>query len=126
MKRAGATQKEREFQDWLAELALEYPEEKWLQPKQDDAIDFQIEPWHNLYFRAFDDLQYDRFFGAMGGEGPISYLALSQWARDHAVFGEDFHEFKIFMNAIDGEWLQMQRERAEAARIEEQRRQELA
>ncbi|MUZ53022.1 hypothetical protein GOZ97_07390 [Agrobacterium vitis] len=126
MKRAGASEKEREQQDWLAELALEYPDEQWLRPQQADVIDFQHEPWHNLYFRAFDDLQYDRFFGAMGGEGPITYLALSQWARDHAVYGEDFHEFKIFMNAVDAEWLQMQRERSETEREDAKRREELA
>lgn len=62
----------------------------------------------------------------MGGEGPITYLALSQWARDHAVYGEDFHEFKIFMNAVDAEWLLMKREQADKAKNEADQREALS
>ncbi len=77
--------------------------------------EFEARVWHGLYFSAFDALQYDRFIGSMGGEGPIYYQALSQYARDHRIEGEDLRLFHIFMNAIDGEYLKMQREEAEKA-----------
>ncbi|MCD2183339.1 hypothetical protein [Rhizobium sp. GN54] len=78
-----------------------------MQPEGDDE-EFEPELWHELYFRAFDALQYDRFYGAFGGEGPISYLALSQYARDHQIHGDDLRHFHLFMNAVDGEWLKLQ------------------
>lgn len=64
---------------------------------------------------AFDALQYDRFIGSMGGEGPIYYQALSQYARDHGIEGDDLRLFHMFMNAIDGEYLKMQRDEADKA-----------
>lgn len=51
----------------------------------------------------------------MGGEGPIYYQALSQYARDYEIEGDDLRLFHHFMNAIDGEYLKMQREEAEKA-----------
>lgn len=100
-----------EIKTWLDEIADAYPDEEWLQSDEDD--EFEPEAWHDLYFRAFDALQYDRFFGPMGGSGPIYYTALSRYARDHGIDGEDRHHFHIFMNAIDGEWLTLQREKAD-------------
>lgn len=76
---------------------------------------FDYRPWHDLYFRAFDALQFDRFIGAMGGEGPIYYQALSRYADDQGIAGEDRRLFDIFMNACDGEYLKMQREAADEA-----------
>lgn len=82
---------------------------------------FEPRSWHEIYFRAFDALQFDRFIGAMGGEGPIYYQALSQYARDHSITGDNRRLFDVFMNACDGEYLKMQREAAETA---EQRKKE--
>lgn len=76
---------------------------------------FDDRAWHEIYYRAFDALQFDRFFGALGGEGPIHYQALSRYARDHGIEGDDLRYFHVFMNACDGEYLKMQREAAEAA-----------
>jgi hypothetical protein len=104
--------------EWLDALAREFPDEEWLQPVRKEEEVAEPRTWHDLYFRAFDALQYDRFYGAMGGEGPIYYMALSQYARDHAIVGDEWTQFKIFMNALDGEWLAFRREQDEAARRE--------
>jgi len=64
-----------------------------------------MEPWFGLYFRAWDALRFDRFYGALGGEGPISYMAISRYAIDHAIGGQDLDEFVHFLQAVDAEWL---------------------
>jgi len=101
--------------EWFAALYEAEPDKEWLRPQVVVADEFEPQIWHNLYFRAFDALQFDRFYGAMGGEGPIYYTALSQYARDHNIAGDDVRWFHVFMNAVDGEWLKMQREKSEAA-----------
>lgn len=85
-----------------------------MQPISADDEAFDPARWHDLYFRAFDALQYDRYYGAFGGEGPISYLALSQYMRDHGIVGDDAHRFHIFMNAVDAEWLAFKKEQADS------------
>lgn len=90
-------------------MAAEFPDEEWLQPVEDPENDFEPQIWHWTYFRAFDALQHDRFFGAMGGEGPIFYMALSQYARDHGISGAALQWFHIFMNALDAEFLELRR-----------------
>lgn len=90
-------------------MASEYPDEDWIQ-EVSTPDDFNPQIWHEMYFRAFDALRFDRFYGALGGEGPISYLALSQFARDHGIAGIELGMFQTFMAAIDGEWLKVQAE----------------
>lgn len=63
------------------------------------------EPWHGLYFRAWEDLRFDRFYGALGGEAPIYYSAMSRFAADHSIKGEEFAQFRRFLQAIDAEWI---------------------
>lgn len=105
--------------EWLSELFEQEPDKEWLRPRQSvEHGNFEHQAWHAMYFEAFDALQYDRFYGAMGGEGPIYYSALSQYARDHCIAGDRLKRFHVFMNAIDGEWLKIQRERSEAAEAE--------
>ncbi|NTJ83371.1 hypothetical protein G6M50_36920 [Agrobacterium rhizogenes] len=70
------------------------------------------EAWHGLYFRAWEDLRFDRFYGAMGGETPISYLAISRFAEDHGIRAEEFAQFKHFLQAIDAEWIKYVSEKA--------------
>lgn len=77
----------------------------------EDYFEATDEPWHDLYWRAWDALRYDRPYGAMGGEMPISYVALSRYGRDNEIAGEDFGLFLRFMGAVDGEWLKRQAER---------------
>ncbi|MGY5812003.1 hypothetical protein ACXHXG_30425 [Rhizobium sp. LEGMi198b] len=71
------------------------------------------EAWHGLYFRAWEDLRFDRFYGALGGEAPISYLAISRYAEDHGLRDEEFAQFKRFLQAIDAEWIKYASENAE-------------
>ncbi|WP_292290071.1 hypothetical protein [Mesorhizobium sp.] len=42
----------------------------------------------------------------MGGETPIPYSAISRYARDHCIAGEDFEIFHQMLTAIDDEWLE--------------------
>lgn len=42
----------------------------------------------------------------MGGETPISYMAISRFARDNEIPPADFSLFHRFMTAIDAEWLE--------------------
>lgn len=44
----------------------------------------------------------------MGGETPISFMALDAYARRYGIEGEAFERFIIFMTAIDEEWLEYQ------------------
>jgi hypothetical protein len=67
---------------------------------------FEPAPWHQLYWRAFEALRFDRQYGAFGGEAPISYQAISRYADDHGIGGEDIHLFRRFIVAIDLEWLE--------------------
>ncbi|HTV69842.1 MAG TPA: hypothetical protein VMF90_15015 [Rhizobiaceae bacterium] len=92
--------------DWIAALAEENPDEAWLQQltlDEDDEPEWQ--DWHLYYLDAFEMIRFDRFYGAMGGEGPISYLAISRYAEDHNITGEDLRLFCRFVRAIDAEWL---------------------
>lgn len=84
-------------------MAEEFPEDAdWLRPAPDD---FTVEPWHDLYFRAFDALRFDRFYVAMGGEAPITYLAWSRYAEDLGLTGDDRDTFHQFLTALDAEYL---------------------
>lgn len=73
------------------------------------------EIWHEFYRRAWDALRFDRQYGAMGGETPISFVALDAYARRYGIEGEAFDRFHQFMTAIDGAWLDHVAERAKAA-----------
>ncbi|MGV1790994.1 phage tail assembly chaperone [Rhizobium sp. A37_96] len=98
--------------EWVAEVAAEYPDEDWIETALDEPDDeVEPEPWHDLYYRAWDSLRHDRSYGAFGGESPISYSALSQYARDHDIAGSDHDIFVTFMSAIDAEYLSIAAER---------------
>jgi len=47
----------------------------------------------------------------MGGELPISFVALDTYARRYGIEGEAFDRFHTFMTAIDEEWLSHQAKR---------------
>lgn len=79
-------------------------------------IEFDPEPWHRLYWEAWEALRFDRFYGARGGEGPIPYMAIRAYAEDHDITGDDFRLFRTFMSMIDTEWLKHVAARDEADR----------
>jgi len=61
-----------------------------------------------LYFTAWDRLRFDRSYGAMGGESPVPYTALSRYAADQDIVGDDFDLFLTLFGALDQEWLAWQ------------------
>lgn len=95
----------------MTALAAENPEEVWLAP--DDEEKFEPQEWHNLYFQAFDLLQFDRTITASGQELPLFYQAISRYCEDFGIIGDDRRRFIIFINTVDGEYLKFVRERAE-------------
>lgn len=68
-------------------------------------FEFTHEPWHGLYWDAWNTLRFDRHYGAMGGQGPIPYAVVSRYAADNGIDGEDFWMFRVLMSVIDTEWL---------------------
>ncbi len=56
---------------------------------------------------------FDRFIGAMGGEGPIYYQAISAYAADKGITGHRREVFDVYLNAMDGEYLAIRREQDE-------------
>ncbi|MGV1867227.1 MULTISPECIES: phage tail assembly chaperone [unclassified Rhizobium] len=99
--------------EWEAELAKAYPDQKWLRREPP----FTPHPWHAFFFAAFELLTHDRRISDMGGEGPIYYQAISQYARDYGIAGDDYRRFLIFIKAIDAEHLMMARERSQPETI---------
>lgn len=86
----------------MQELAEAFPDEGWLQQHVDDSEnEFEPEAWHELYFRAWDDLRFDRTYGAMGGETPIPFSALSAYASQIGITGGDLRLFVTFMSVLD-------------------------
>lgn len=74
--------------------------------------DFEPRPWHDFYFRAFDAIRFDRQYGAMGGESPISYMVMSQYARDHGLTLEELEQFRRFIGVLDAVYLELEAARA--------------
>ncbi|WP_139108371.1 MULTISPECIES: hypothetical protein [unclassified Ensifer] len=97
--------------EWLRKLAHDNPGEADFIEVPEQPADAKIEPWHGLYFRAWEALRFDRFYGAFGGEGPISYTAISRYAADHGIGGDHFGDFLTFLQAIDAEWLDWRSEK---------------
>lgn len=91
------------------------PSKAWALPTEADTVDeFEPRLWHDLYFRAFDALRFDRVYlsgmGGYSGETPISYTAISQYCRDNGITGSDLGMFMVFINAVDAEHLEIQRQ----------------
>lgn len=67
--------------------------------------DSEFEPGQALYLRAFNALMHDRGYGGLGTPLPIPYLAISQYARDSGIPGDEFQLFHRMVRALDEEWL---------------------
>jgi hypothetical protein len=63
---------------------------------------------------AWQALRDDRWRGAMGGLTGIYYAAISRYARNHGISGDDFARFHTFVTALDAEYLAFENERAKA------------
>jgi hypothetical protein len=100
-------------QSWIDEIAEAYPDEGWItDDNAPEDEDFDPRPWHDFYFRAFDAIRFDRQFGALGGESPISYLVMSQYARDYGLQLDEFERFRRFIGVLDAVHLELQAEQA--------------
>jgi hypothetical protein len=110
-------------QDWLEDIADEYPDEEWVQRAAypEGRFDYQYEPWHAMYWEAWSTLQDDRSYSAMGDPGAIPYMVISRYAEDHGITGLDFWIFRKIMDALDAEWLRYMRERGERDKKQERR-----
>jgi hypothetical protein len=108
-------------QDWLEEIAEAYPDEDWVVKAAypEGRFDFDHEPWHPLYWEAWEALRFDRQYGAMGGEMPIPYTALRAYATDNGIAGDDFRLFHTFMGVIDAEWLKHVADRSKKRKEDE-------
>lgn len=58
-----------------------------------------------VYLSAFNRLMHDRHYGAFGGATPIHYIAISAYARDFGIAGDDFDTFLLLIGALDAEYL---------------------
>jgi hypothetical protein len=72
----------------------------------------ELKPEHLFYWAAFQRLRYDRFIGAMGGEGPIYYQAVSRYAQDYQIRGIEFEILQRLIGEMDIEYLAVQAEKA--------------
>jgi hypothetical protein len=105
-----------EYDGWLDELSQEFPNEEWLKPTDgNEETDFEPRIWHELYFEAFDALRYDRHYGAFGGQSPIKYTAISAYAHDHGIVGDDFGRFKRFIFALDRAFIRFETSKAKSS-----------
>lgn len=66
--------------------------------------------WSGTIRDAWFALRSDRFYGSMGGLGPIYYTAISQYARDHDIA---LHPFADFIAAMDEEFVAVQHAKAQ-------------
>lgn len=89
----------------MRRLAEDNPGEAQFIEVPDRPDEAEPQPWHDLYWRAWSHLRFERVYGAFGGELPVSYRAISQYAADHGITGSAFHDFLMFFSAIDNEWL---------------------
>jgi hypothetical protein len=59
-----------------------------------------------VYMTAFGRLRHDRFYGSYGGATPIFYTALSAYAHDFGITGEEYDVFLRLIGELDLEYLE--------------------
>lgn len=69
-----------------------------------------------FYWLAWQELRSDRHIGAMGGIGPIFYVAKSRYANDHSIRGSEFEAFMKIVSQIDAVYVEVSNKAAEEAR----------
>lgn len=65
-----------------------------------------------MYWRAWFTLRFDRQYGAMGGESPISFLSIDAYARRYGITDTEFETFHALVGAMDDEYLKIVAEKA--------------
>lgn len=76
-------------------------DEEWT----DEITISDLPEWAFLYWTAWHELQFDRFVGAMGGQGPIYYTAISHWARDNRLSSDALAILKTTVRGMDEVYL---------------------
>lgn len=71
--------------------------------------------WANHILAAWNDLSNDRERYDMGGCSGIFYASISAYARDHGLSGDGFSDFKLFLKAMDDEYVALTGEKAKEA-----------
>lgn len=70
--------------------------------------------WSGYLQDAWGELVDDRHIGSMGGLGKIWFSSIKAYAEQFGIVGSEFNDFLTFIRAIDGEYLDIMRERAKA------------
>lgn len=91
--------------DWLSRLRAEEPDAAAAFDEPEPFVGIKMQPFHELYWRAWADIRFDRQYGAFGGESRLSYMVIRQYAADHCLSGENLQTFKAVMRGLDEEWL---------------------
>lgn len=71
--------------------------------------------WSGYLVAAWNQLRDDRHWANTGECGGIYYTAISAYAADHGIIGEDFGRFLTFLRAIDDEFVAFSGEQAKQA-----------
>jgi hypothetical protein len=74
------------------------------------------------HWEAWQTLRFDRQFGALGGETPISFVALDTYARRYGIDNVEFETFLILVGNMDDEYLQHVARKTKAEEAERKRR----
>jgi hypothetical protein len=61
----------------------------------------ELRPELGVYWEAWHALRYDRQYGAMGGEFPITYGTLRGYANDYGIAGRAFDIFEHLVKQMD-------------------------
>lgn len=81
--------------------------------------DTELRPELMMYRQAWQDLRYDRTFGAMGGEFPLPFSSIDRYAKRYGIAGRAFDILHELLYALDGVHLEIV---AEKQKEEEARR----
>ncbi|MDO8683970.1 MAG: hypothetical protein Q7N50_10870 [Armatimonadota bacterium] len=102
----------------MSNIAEEDPEAASLlearQQELERPEDAEWPTWSGSLRVAWAALQYDRFYGSMGGVGSIYYSSASRYAGDHGMTIGEFDKFMVFLMAMDAEYVEWAAEKAKA------------
>lgn len=91
--------------DFLLDLVDEEADASYLTDAVKPPAGYAIEDL-GVYLATFRRLLHDRQYGAFGGATSISYLAVSAYARDFGIAGEDYDVFLCLISELDQEYLE--------------------
>ncbi|MBX9911203.1 MAG: hypothetical protein K2Z25_21175 [Beijerinckiaceae bacterium] len=81
----------------------------------DESEQAEMPEWSGYLMTAWNQLRNDRHWGDMGGCSGMFYAAMSAYARDHGLIGEELDEFLIFLRVMDDEYVAFSGEQAKEA-----------